>query len=156
MLRLSIVTATLGALLFPASAAWATLPRGTWAAQHNGFDGDLVIDSVTQSPTNPVVYLVAGKLYGDKMEGSYNRMTGEVNLLRLIDPSDHRSNQAFLGTLSHRSARNVSQFTLVGTVYTFGGQKSGGLDVLRVPWRASITFDLPRREPPLPPNRFEP
>jgi hypothetical protein len=109
---------------------------------HNGFDGELVIDCVKRSPTNGSIYLVTGSLYGNKMYGSYDQTTREVNLLRLIDPNDPTSFQSFNGYLSHTQGRNVSQFTLTGTVYTYGGQKGGGQDLLRCSWRASITFQL--------------
>lgn len=118
-------------LVFVSTPAFAQLPTGTWKFNGNGHEGELVIKSVDGGK-------VEGTVYGQPIVGTYSAKTKRLNFLRLQDPSDPTSFQAFKGYLFQNADEKQVRYTLAGTFVPFGAAGTAG-ELLEVGWYAQLT-----------------
>jgi hypothetical protein len=126
---LSFAAAFIALVSLPQVAA-SQLPTGTWKVNGNGFEGELVIRSVADGK-------VAGTIYGQPIVGTYDQKTKRLNFLRLQDPKDPRSFQAWKGYLFQNSSEKEITHTLAGTYQPFG--EEGGAPMMEFGWFARIS-----------------
>src|SRR6516162_7455482 len=104
---LSFATTFIGLVLIP-QVALGQPPTGTWKVNGNGFEGELVIKSVADGK-------VEGTIYGQPIVGTYDEKTKRLNFLRLQDPKDPTTFQAWTGYLFQNAGEKEVTHTLAGT-----------------------------------------
>lgn len=93
--------------------ALAEYPARTWKLNGNGFEGELIIKSAEDGK-------VEGTIYGQTIVGIFDEETKRLNFVRLQDPKDPTSFQAWKGYLFQNAAGKEITYTLAGTIQPFG------------------------------------
>ncbi|HJZ93952.1 MAG TPA: hypothetical protein VKE40_23965 [Gemmataceae bacterium] len=126
---LKCVLVVCGLLCIP-ELALGQPPTGTWKVNGNGHEGELVIKSVAGLK-------VEGTIYGQPFVGAYDEKTMRLNFLRIQDPKDPTTSQAWKGYLFQNVGETEVKYTLAGTFESFG--EGGGAPRLEFGWFAQIT-----------------
>jgi hypothetical protein len=93
------------------------LETGTWTIDGNGSRGDLIIQGIANDGS------LTGTAYGQEIEGWWDEQAQRISFVRLLNPSDHKQIQAFVGYHWRENVGSPSgtTFYLAGSFDTFAG-----------------------------------
>jgi len=100
------VLLTIGTFAFADS-----LPKGTWTVIGNGFEGDLVISTVSSTG------IVTGTIYDDEIHGVYDKTTNTLRFFRQYSETDIMSLQIWTGYLFKHNDNDT--WYLTGSIEAF-------------------------------------
>ena len=117
------------------TAAGADAPAGTWTINGNGFEGELVLDTVAGGK-------VSGTMYGETVNGTFDEKTKRLSLVRVRDGNPF---QAYTGYLFQQVQAGAKP-TMAGTFTHL--EQTGPLEA---GWYATFKAESPTDPPRLVP-----
>jgi hypothetical protein len=110
----------------------ASVPAGTWKFNGDSYEGDLILEVKERGK-------ISGTVYGNQISGMYHAATKRLNFIRMGDPQDPTSFQAYKGYLFRNTDGDKVRYTLAGTFYPTDLAKGSADAVPEMGWFAQIT-----------------